>query len=219
MWCAGWTSRALGAGPRGDSHRGTPCRVSRLTEALNDSARVSSALVPTVPIDWVTPGSCRVSRNPWMRNEIRGHSETSAREAAGYWFGGFEGVLDEFGTHERSDRPPHQPAGEAVDQRRQVQELVVGPRQVRDVADVLGVRCISGEITVQQALCRCQPARESCCDVGGAVTAGGYRTCARPGRFVVIDPLRRGVLRIYRLAFGSREFAPGRFQAVNDEYS
>src|SRR3954469_13042102 len=38
---------------------GPPRRVSRLRVALNDSARALSALVPTAPIDWLTPSSAQ----------------------------------------------------------------------------------------------------------------------------------------------------------------
>jgi len=43
-----------------------------------------------------------------------------------------------------------QPAREAVDHCRQIQEVAVAHRQVGDVADVLGVRCARGEVAPEQ---------------------------------------------------------------------
>src|ERR1700741_1045364 len=107
--------------------------------------------------------------------------------------GGAQGVLNEFGAHMLSDRPPGHPPGAAVDHRRQVQRGPGGQRQIGDIADVLGVRRFGGEVTAQQVgdllagRIRCRGLHPA-----SAPVAGNPRRAHHTRDPLVVDPISVG---------------------------
>ena len=119
---------------------------------MNDSASALSALVPTAPIDWVTPSRWQ----SWAKvfalyclGSVVGVEDRPGQRPARIP-GRTQRVGDQVGAHVLSDRPPGQAPREAVDHRRQVQVRAVGEREVGDIADVALVGRGSGEVTTQQ---------------------------------------------------------------------